>query len=189
VGAHGFLKQTAMDGARVRLLHAIAERDHARRLRVFVPYTGAKPIYVHAKIMIVDDEILRVGSANMNNRSMGLDSEADVVIDSHRSANDRAEVRAAIRGLRLRLLGEHCGLPTDSVAALLDEHGSMAAMVNALPRAPRRLEPFRLRPLGDTEKALADSALLDPERPGELYEPMSRRKGLFRRGGLLRRPR
>jgi len=46
-----------------------------------------------------------------------------------------------------------------------------------------------LRPLGDTEKALADSALLDPERPGELFEPMNRRRGLFRVGGLLHRPR
>lgn len=188
VVAHGWLEQTAMDGARVRLLHAIAERDPQRRLRVFVPYSGAKPIYVHAKIMIVDDEILRVGSANFNNRSMGLDSEADVFIDSRRPANDRNEVRAAIRRLRLRLLGEHCGIPVETVAALLDEHGSMAAMVDALPHSPKRLEPFRLRPLSDTEKALADSALLDPERPGELFEPMSRRKGLFRRGGLLRRP-
>ena len=186
--AHGWLEQTAMDGARVRLLHAIAERDHARRMRVFVPYSGAKPIYVHAKIMIVDDEILRVGSANFNNRSMGLDSEADLFIDARRPANDRDEVRAAIRHLRLRLLAEHCGLPIATIEALLDEHGSMAAMADSLPRSPKRLEPFRLRPLTDTEKALADSALLDPERPGELFEPMSKRKGLFRRGGLLRRP-
>jgi len=186
--AHGWLEQTAMDGARVRLLHAIGERDPQHRLRVFVPYSGAKPIYVHAKIMIVDDEILRVGSANFNNRSMGLDSEADVFIDARRAANDRDDVRGAIRRLRLRLLGEHCGLHVDTVSAMLDEHGAMAAMVDALPRGRKRLEPFHLRPLGDTEKALADSGLLDPERPGELFEPMSRHKGLFRRGGLLRRP-
>jgi len=130
-----------------------------------------------------------VGSANLNNRSMGLDSEADVVIDSRRPANDRDEVRRAIRDLRLQLLGEHCGIPADTVAALLDEHGSMAAMADARPLSSKRLEPFHLRPLGDTEKALADSALLDPESPGELFEPMSRRAGLFRRGGLLRRPR
>jgi phosphatidylserine/phosphatidylglycerophosphate/cardiolipin synthase-like enzyme len=187
--AHGWLEQTAMDGARVRLLHAIGERDPQRRMRVFVPYSGAKPIYVHAKIMIIDDVILRVGSANLNNRSMGLDSEADVVIDSRRPANDRDEIRRAIRDLRLQLLGEHCGIPADTVAALLDEHGSMAAMADARPLSSKRLEPFHLRPLGDTEKALADSALLDPESPGELFEPMSRRAGLFRRGGLLRRPR
>ena len=185
----GWLAQAAMDGARVRLLHAIAEKDGARRFRVFVPYTGAKPIYVHAKLTIVDDEIVRVGSANMNNRSMGLDTEADVFIDARRPANDRPEVRRTIQALRHRLLAEHCGLDPAAVPALLAEHGSMAAMIDALPRRPKRLEPFVLRPLNDTEKALADSALLDPERPGELFEPMRRRNGLFRLGGILRRPR
>ena len=188
--AHGWLEQTAMDGARVRLLHAIAEHDHAGRLRVFVPYSGAKPIYVHAKLMIVDDNILRIGSANLNNRSMGLDSEADLFIDASRPANDRAEVRAAITGLRHRLLAEHCGIAPTAVAALLAEHGGMAEMIAALPRAAKRLEPFALRALTDAEKAIADSALLDPERPEDIFEPISRGRirGLFRRGGFLRRP-
>ena len=187
----GWLQQTAMDGARVRLIHAVAEYDRSRRFRVFVPYSGAKPIYVHAKLMIVDDEILRIGSANLNNRSMGLDSEADMFIDAARPANDRPDVRAAIKGLRHRLLAEHCGLEPEAVGTLLEASGSMAAMIASLPRSARRLEAFDLRPLGDAEKAIADSALLDPERPEELFEPISRggTRGLFRRGGFLRRPR
>lgn len=191
LSAQGWLEQAAMDGARVRLLHAIAEHDRARRFRVFVPYSGRKPIYVHAKLMIVDDEILRIGSANLNNRSMGLDSEADIFIDAMRPANDRPEVRAAITALRHRLLAEHCGLDPATVAGLLAEAGSMAGMIDALPRAAKRLEAFDLRPLSDAEKAIADSALLDPERPEELFEPISRGRvrGLFRRGGLLHRPR
>lgn len=189
LSAEGWLEQAAMDGARVRLLRSIAERDTKRRLQVFVPYTGSKPIYVHAKVMIVDDEILRIGSGNMNNRSMGLDTEADVFIDARRPANDRAEVREAIANLRYRLLAEHCGLEPAAIPRLLEEHGSMKAMIESRPRSSKRLEPFRLPPLTETEKALADSALLDPERPGELFEPIRRRKGLFRPGGLLRRPR
>lgn len=186
----GWLEQTAMDGARVRLLHAVAEHDHARRFRVFVPYTGRKPIYVHAKLMIVDDEVLRIGSANLNNRSMGLDSEADMFIDAARPANDRPDVRAAIARLRESLLAEHCGIDPAAVAPLVAAAGSMAAMIDALPRGAKRLEPFVLRPLSDAEKAIADSALLDPERPDELFEPISRGRvrGLFRRGGFLRRP-
>ena len=189
--AHGWLEQAAMDGARVRLLHAIAEHDRERRFRVFVPYSGRKPIYVHAKLMIVDDEILRVGSANLNNRSMGLDSEADMFIDAARPANDRVEVRRAITRLRHRLLAEHCGIDPTAVAGLIDAAGSMAAMIDARPRSARRLQAFDLRPLGDAEKAIADSALLDPERPEEIFEPISRgrMRGLFRRGGLLHRPR
>jgi phosphatidylserine/phosphatidylglycerophosphate/cardiolipin synthase-like enzyme len=187
--ADGWLEQTAMDGARVRLLHAVGEKDPNNRFRVFCPFTtGGTPIYVHAKVMIVDDEILRIGSANMNNRSMGLDTEADIFIDTARPANDRDEVRAAIRRLRHRLLAEHCGTEPAKVAELLETHGSMAAMIESLPRKAKRLEAFNLRPLTETEKALADSALLDPERPEELFEPIGRRRGLFRLGSLLRRP-
>ncbi|MEY4160412.1 MAG: hypothetical protein RLZZ136_1033 [Pseudomonadota bacterium] len=189
LSSEGWLAQSAMDGARVRLLHAIAARDPHQRLRSYVPFTsGGMPIYVHAKLMIVDDEVLRIGSANMNNRSMGLDTEADLFLDAARPANDRPEVRAAIARLRHTLLGEHCGIDLETVAALLEDYGSMAGMIDALPLSGRRLERFRLRELTEREKAVADSALLDPERPGELFEPINRRRGLFRRGGYLRRP-
>jgi phosphatidylserine/phosphatidylglycerophosphate/cardiolipin synthase-like enzyme len=186
--AQDWLEQTAMDGARVRLLHAIGERDHAKRFRVYVPKTsGGHSIYVHAKLMIVDDEILRVGSANMNNRSLGLDSECDVFIDAKRPAN--GHVTPAITGLRHSLLAEHCGVTMDEMVAALEQHGSMTAAIASLPQEGKHLEPFALRPLTEAEKSLADNALLDPERPDEMFEPISRRRGLFRRGGILRRPR
>jgi phosphatidylserine/phosphatidylglycerophosphate/cardiolipin synthase-like enzyme len=188
VTAHGWLEQTAMDAARVRLLHAIEEKDRSGRFRVFVPVTsGGAQIYVHAKLMIVDDEIVRVGSANMNNRSMGLDSECDVFIDAARPGN--GHVVPAITALRHSLLAEHCGITIERLVALLDEHGSMAAAVDSLPRQGKHLEPFALRPLTEAEKTIADSAVLDPERPEEMFEPIRGKRGLFRRGGLLRRPR
>ena len=37
-------------------------------------------ITVHAKIMVVDNALARIGSANLSRRSMGLDSECDVVV-------------------------------------------------------------------------------------------------------------
>lgn len=185
--AEGWLEQAAMDGARVRLLRAIGERDPGNRFRIYVPFTsGGTPIYVHAKLMIVDDEVLRIGSANMNNRSMGLDSECDLFIDAARPGN--AHAIPAIRRLRLALLAEHCGIGPDEAEKLLAEHGTMAAAINAAPRRGKYLEAFRLRQLTDAEKAFADNALLDPERPDEMFEPISRRRGLFKRGGFLRRP-
>ncbi len=188
VTAEGWLEQTAMDGARVRLLHAIGEKDTGNRFRLYTPLTsGGLAIYVHAKLMIVDDEILRVGSANMNNRSMGLDSECDVFIDAARPGNGHAI--PAITGLRHKLLAEHCGVPVGEMEALLGQHNSMATAISAAQSRGKRLEPFTLRPLTDAEKTVADSALFDPERPEELFEPIGRRQGLFRRGGILRRPR
>ena len=65
-----------MDGARVRLLHAIAERDPGRRFRIFVPLTsGGAAIYVHAKLMIVDGAWSLFGSANLDPRSLRLNFE------------------------------------------------------------------------------------------------------------------
>ena len=185
--AEGWLEQTAMDGARVRLCHAIAPRDHKQRFRIYIPRNAAgTPIYVHSKTMIVDDEIVRVGSANMNNRSMGLDSECDLFIDAARPGNGHA--RDAIRRLRITLLSEHTGMLREDVERELASHGSMFDLIENAPRTGKRLDPFVLRPLTDTEKAVADNALLDPERPEQLFEPFSARRGLFRRGGFLRRP-
>lgn len=185
--AEGWLEQAAMDGARVRLCHAIAHRDHKRRFRIFIPRNAAgTAIYVHSKTMIIDDEIVRIGSANMNNRSMGLDSECDLFIDAARPGNGHAA--EPIRQLRINLLAEHTGMLREKVEADLERYGSMIELIENAPRYGKRLEPFDLRPLTDAEKAVADNALFDPERPEELLEPFSSRRGLFRRGGLLRRP-
>ena len=48
---------------------------------------------VHSKVMIVDDRLLRVGSANLNNRSMGTDTECDLAIEARNG--DRARTRSA----------------------------------------------------------------------------------------------
>jgi phosphatidylserine/phosphatidylglycerophosphate/cardiolipin synthase-like enzyme len=144
-------------------------------------------IYIHAKLMIVDDEIVRVGSANMNNRSMGLDTECDVFIDTARPGNGHAG--ETITKIRHALLAEHCGVEPGRMPELLKQYGSMTAMIYALEMPGKRLAPFALRPLTDAEKAVADNALLDPERPDELFEPIGGKRGLFRRGGILRRPR
>ncbi|MBB3861121.1 phosphatidylserine/phosphatidylglycerophosphate/cardiolipin synthase-like enzyme [Novosphingobium hassiacum] len=180
----GWLEQAAMDGARIRLVNAIREVDHKQRFSVWHPYTkGGTPIYVHSKLTIVDDEILRIGSANLNNRSMGLDSECDVFIDCAREGNDHCG--DAIRRLRISLLAEHCGISIDRVTELLDEHGGMAAMIAAAPQQGKRLKPIEMHELSDAEKAIADNEVLDPERPEEMLSFY--RKGLFT-SRILRRP-
>ncbi len=187
--ANGWLEQKAMDTARVELVKTLQAADHAGRFRIFDPRAAdGEPIYVHAKLTIIDDEILRVGSANMNNRSMGLDSECDVFIDTTRPANGHAG--AAITSLRHRLLAEHCGVSERDIARAIAEHGSMAGAIEALcnGRHGKHLEPLPLKHLSEAERALGESALLDPERPEERFEPIERR-GLFRRKGQLLRVR
>lgn len=181
----GWLEQTAMDGARTRLFEAVRAHDPQHRFSIWHPCTtGGTPIYVHAKLLIVDDTVLRIGSANMNNRSMGLDSECDVFIDAARPGNGHAA--PAIRDLRLSLLAEHCGLAVEQVAPALAEAGSMAALAaESAQRGGRHLRSFVPRPLTEAERALADSEALDPEHPEEMLAFYKR--GRLWRGALGRR--
>jgi len=172
-----------MDTARARLVEVMRHADAHRRFRLYHPVTTAgRPIYVHAKVLIVDDRVLHVGSANMNNRSLRLDTECDVVIDAASAANaDAAEaIATAIAGLRDRLLGEHLGLAPDSVRARVEAEGSLIAAIEALRGEGRSLRPYEVPVLNEVETWLADNELLDPEGPEEIFKPLSQR-GLLRR--------
>jgi phosphatidylserine/phosphatidylglycerophosphate/cardiolipin synthase-like enzyme len=184
--ADGWVESSVMDPARVRLVEALQHVDKKRRFHIFMPYSGETPIYVHAKLLIVDDEILRIGSANFNNRSMGLDSECDVFIDCARPANGHCG--DAIRDLRHALLAEHCGLDKDEVGGLIAKTGSMAAMIDSLGQERRRhLRRFEPEPLTELQAEMVDRQMLDPEEPAEMFMIRPPGRGLFRRGGLLAR--
>lgn len=183
--ADGWLEQQAMDHARAELVRCIREADHRNRFSIWTPYSGQTDIYVHAKIMIVDDEIVRIGSANMNNRSLGLDSECDIFIDAARPAN--SHLTDEIRSVRLSLLAEHCGVKPETMAQLIDEAGSMqAAIAQARGSGPRYLAPYEIPELSELERKLASSQLLDPETPDEMFEPFAN-GGMFRRATRLSR--
>ena len=177
--ADGWLEQKAMDSARARLWRSIGECDPNRRFRIYHPFTeGGTAIYVHAKIMIVDDRVLRVGSSNWNNRSLRLDTECDIALDSARPANGAAA--AKIGSLRSRLMAEHLGVEPDEVERAFAETGSLIATVERLRGAGRTLRPYRPPELSAVEETIADNEILDPEGPDEMFEPLAKR-GLFRR--------
>jgi phosphatidylserine/phosphatidylglycerophosphate/cardiolipin synthase-like enzyme len=179
LSAHGWLEQVAMDTARARLYLALHKRDPHRRFRLYHPYTASGvPIYIHAKILAVDDRILRVGSSNLNNRSLGLDTECDVTIDARLAAN--APVRPAIRAIRDGLIAEHLGAEPDEIARRIDENGSLIATIDTLRGPGRSLRPYEVPDLTEVETWLADNEVLDPEDPEEMFESFAKR-GLFRR--------
>jgi uncharacterized membrane protein YdjX (TVP38/TMEM64 family) len=141
--------------------------DRHRRLSVLYPedarLAGNQYVNVHAKLMIVDGACLRVGSANLNNRSMGLDTECDVIVDAQRDAR----VQARISALLLRLVAHHLGAEAAAVQAAWSEHGSLAAAIAALGRGrPKSLEPYQAAAkLGALDSLLADVELIDPPKP------------------------
>jgi phosphatidylserine/phosphatidylglycerophosphate/cardiolipin synthase-like enzyme len=69
--------------------------------------TRADPVYVHAKVAVVDDRWLIVGSANLNAHSLFNDTEMCVVTDD----------AALARSVRVRLWAEHLEMDQDDVEA------------------------------------------------------------------------
>ena len=179
LSAEGWLQATAMDSARARLVAALRARDHHGKLAIYHPFTTAgEPVYVHAKITIIDDAQLRIGSANMNNRSMRLDTECDVSVDAARGASEAIEPQIA--AIRNGLLAEHLNVPVERVAALIDQTGSIIQTIERLRRPGHSLRPYEIPDLASVTAWLADNEILDTESPDEMFEPLAG-DGLLRR--------
>ena len=176
--AAGWLDEEVMSPARYELVKALEKDDRDGRFRIYTPVTeGGADIYVHAKIMIVDDMWLRVGSANLNNRSMGLDSECCLLIDG----SGREDAQRSIARIRSDLMAEHLGVRCEEVAQAVARHGTLVGAIEALRGEGRTLVPFVPEKPNELEKALAKGQILDPEAPNELFEPRTARPGLLSR--------
>ncbi len=73
-------------------------------------------IYVHAKMMIVDDEYIIVGSANINQRSMDGARDSEIAMGAYQPYHlaSRQPARGQIHGFRMSLWYEHLGMLHDS---------------------------------------------------------------------------
>lgn len=170
--AEGWLEAEIMNSARARLYVAVKERDKYDRLRMLHPFTGSgTAIYVHAKILIVDDRFIRIGSSNMNNRSLGFDSECDVAIDASASADQ--SVSEQIARIRDDLLAEHLGIDQDEVRRKVLETGSLTACIAAVQQSGRALDrtlrPYEVPDINAVESWLADNDVFDPERADNVF--------------------
>jgi phosphatidylserine/phosphatidylglycerophosphate/cardiolipin synthase-like enzyme len=168
----------------------VCRRAAGDRVHVFdVENRQGDPVYVHAKVCVVDDVWASVGSDNFNRRSWTHDSELScAVLDEtrdDRSPTDPAGLgdgaRVFARDLRLRLMREHLDRATDGSedADLVDPADAVAtvtAYARALadwhaggengPRPPGRLmphEPERLSRLTRLWAVPAYRLVYDPD--------------------------
>ncbi|MFB9236835.1 phospholipase D family protein [Plantactinospora siamensis] len=168
----------------------VCQRADPDRVHVFdLENRAGNPVYVHAKVCVVDDVWATVGSDNLNRRSWTHDSELScAVLDDtrdERAPTDPAGLgdgaRRYARDLRLRLWREHLDRAPDGSedADLLDPADAVAAITASAqavqewydggqrgPRPPGRLRPHRPEHLGPATKLWAVPAyrlIYDPD--------------------------
>jgi phosphatidylserine/phosphatidylglycerophosphate/cardiolipin synthase-like enzyme/uncharacterized membrane protein YdjX (TVP38/TMEM64 family) len=184
--SHGWLEEHTMEVLRTRLIRECIEADRHGRFGVYYPdVPGLKEgtcVDVHSKVMVVDEECMRIGSANLCNRSLGLDTECDLSIEA---AGD-TRVAAAIRDFRNTLLAEHLDTTPQQVQEEYHRSGSMNAVIRKLASGSRALKPLTelkewpdvvvdLAELADLEKPVSMDQMIDQFSPSIVVDPPPRR--------------
>ena len=161
----GLVEQFAMGSNRERLFRRLKAADRHGRFHAYyavVPSPDGKehPVGIHSKLVIVDDSFVRIGSSNLNNRSMGVDSECDLALVAKRD-----DERSAIAALHILLLAEHLGADAEAVSRAITEKGSVHAAIAALETGPRRLHPCTIDLGAGDDEPIPGTAILDPIEP------------------------
>jgi phosphatidylserine/phosphatidylglycerophosphate/cardiolipin synthase-like enzyme len=110
----GRLRQVAAETGHALGCYTVVAKDRDGRALAPRPDQEETGIYIHSKLVIVDDSFITVGSANLTNRSMGVDTELhasweveEVEVDVGHPQS--ARLGRAIRRARVSLLAEHLG--------------------------------------------------------------------------------
>ncbi len=158
----GWAAQRTMDRKRISLIKGLVEADIYNKLDFYYPHvaglTEENAINIHSKLMIADDEFMVIGSANLNNRSLGMDSECAISIDSYHN-ND---ITPAIKKFLNQLLSEHLGTNLKVVNSM-SKKNSLHEMIDILRFTDHSL--WRLVPrlnLNGDKHIEAELALADP---------------------------
>ncbi|MDP3154434.1 MAG: VTT domain-containing protein [Archangium sp.] len=161
----GPLEKLTMGVLRTRVLRALHEADVQGRLRVWCPQVraGAKSqwVNVHAKVMVIDDRLLIIGSANLCNRSMGLDTECNAAFESE--GDD--ETARAIRAFRDGLVAEHLGVAPSVASQAIDQCGSVVKAIEQLQGGPHTLSPIAIDGEEESGPLVPLAEVVDAEGP------------------------
>src|SRR5438132_1212374 len=167
--SHGWLEEHTMHVLRTRLIERLRKADRHGRFHVYYPHVPGLPegccVDVHSKMMVVDDRVLRIGSSNLCNRSLGLDTEADIAIE----ARGRPQVANAIRRFRDRMLAEHLGVPLEKVRVEIERSGSLHGAIMVLAHDGRSMRELDGLPAW-SDAVVNVAAVADPDEPIALDE-------------------
>lgn len=170
-----WIEAVSMALYRNRIVKKLRAADKKGKCLVLCPYSSVERgicTNLHSKVMIADDRFVRVGSANLCDRSQAMDTECDLAFE----LNGAGKLTA--RGLRDRLLAEHLGVSREELEWELARTGSLVGAVRAL----QGKRDHTLVDCPDRSKALFEwfglnQSLVDPESPREFRKALLRFAG------------
>ena len=166
-----WFESQAMQSGRCGFIGQFAAADVMDRVRFLYPSTrgpdGAAAVMVHSKVMITDDRFLRIGSANLNNRSMGADTECDLAFEATSEAQQKYIAR-----FRRQMIGHFCGVDEREIEA------NEADLLGYLDRLGESCREKSLQPIDPaaTEGGIATvvQPVADPREPLHLDRAANR---------------
>ncbi len=170
----GTMDALTMDSPRDMLVSRLRDADVHGRFSALAPRTSSgRNVIVHSKIAIIDDRLLRIGSTNINNRSMGYDTECDVAIEAA-DGPDGEKAREAIARFRADLIGHYLRRTPDEVIEACRDR-TLAEAVALLDDGPSR----RLSPVDPGKPSLLHTLaarlhLFDPMAHSDAWKPWRR---------------
>ena len=173
-----YFDQVTMDRTRLRFIQTLMTADRGGRFRIYSPVTAlGRTIIVHAKLTIIDDTLLRIGSANINNRSFGFDTECDLSLEA--SGPGSATNRAQILRFRNQLLAHWLGGPRELLDDAIAKKGGVGPALETLRNSGYcRLRPITPKPLKPLAAFVAAYHLGDPVGPKDSWRPWKRKRAL-----------
>ena len=177
----GFLEKISVGWVRRRLfteLNSLLNEDPSLklRIRIYAPCVENSPIALHSKLLIVDDHLLHLGTANFSSRSMGLDTECDLEIkaESHTHSTE-------ITLMRNSLIAEHWGVTLHQIKALFDQTLPGESILSRLDALKKNTQSERslINLLKENSKSILKNSLMkvipplpfawDPQYPAETH--------------------
>lgn len=174
----GFMERKTMYFGRVHFKDALIKDGVGDRVVMAYPISQEnntkEQVRVHSKVMIVDENYLRIGSSNMNYRSMTLDTECDLLVES---TNDKT--REGIASIRDDLIREHTGREIEDIQRIICEGVSVKEFLKDVPTSRQHIreindEAYRHEKFakffirfGDPSKPLLPSYLTSHRRIGK----------------------
>ncbi len=179
-----YFDQATMDKTRMAFLQTLRTADRYGRLQAYSPVTTlGRTIIVHAKLTIIDDILMRIGSANLNNRSLGFDTECDLSFEAANAAH-----RAEVTRLRNHLLAHWLGCVRPPIDEAIASAGGVGPALEALRNAGYcRLRPLEVEPLKGLASFVAIHHLGDPFGPADSWRPWKRRRAAAAEAATVRR--